>query len=252
MNTAIIFDIHGDLLALKKILFLCGAIDASGERLPDWRLIQVGDLMHRGGEDKDVLTGSYAFRMFDEILMGNHEFSDFGGPGFNGYEKHPVATRLLHNAREKGQLKAATTVGKWLVSHAGLHPWYWYVNYDFNEDVELLAFALNRDLNKRITRQVPMSLFDSMGPVRSRESDQRAGGLFWCDLEELVDAYKESGARLPQIVGHTPTNTPLVVPNVLLSNDAKIGRTGQGYAGAFISPDNGETWEALRVEPEGL
>lgn len=253
MRTIVIGDLHGDWRGLLAILRETGAIDADERRLPDTRVIQLGDLIHGGrprhapreGVD-DGKALAKGLEMCDTILIGNHElpvvWPDAGFPTWHGQSpltEHRRGTLLV--AYQRGQLAPATSVGDWLLTHAGA------VNDYINgcRDAADAAEHIRVFFSRRLVNAGPANLFDAVG--RRRGGRHPEGGIFWCDWRELVSVTSDR-PLLPQIVGHTPQgDTPSERDNLWCVD---VGAALSGRVAALITDDDGDHWEPIVVNSE--
>lgn len=198
-------DVHGDVDALRSLLGEVGAIDASGARVPGrGRLIQAGDLVDgRSPHDYDALV--FGERIFDSVVVGNHEAALLGGPRFNGLVMiAPEVTEVLWRMARRGQLVVAAHAGDVLVSHAGIS-----ADHGLPDDPAEVVAALEDPFYAfcgRTADQDPI-LF-AIDPRRGG-APGRAGGVLWQDWASLLEC-PAGGYR--QIVGHSRVAAPEQLP----------------------------------------
>lgn len=249
MRTIVIGDLHGDYRGLLAILRATGAIDADNQRLPDTRVIQLGDLIHGGaarhawppppreGVD-DEECAIIGLRYCDTVLIGNHElplvWPDAGFPTWNGQRPLSPSLRVrLHEAYLRGQLVPATSVGDWLLTHAGLYPRLRLAKRSAAD----LTTRMGAEFKDRIATGGRNSLFDWVGERRGGRNSY--GGIFWCDWQELISA----PSPIPQIVGHTPQgDAPHRYGNLWCVD---VGAALSGRVAALVSDDDGATWTPI-------
>lgn len=243
MKTAVVSDLHGDLAGFLGLLRMIGATNREDVKQPGWKIIQLGDLVHNGADyyrDHNILEP--ALELCDLVLMGNHEYPEFGGRTFGGYDYDPITHHALKSARANGHLLAATSVGDWLLTHAGLHPNYLRAKYGgFKRPASELANELNLRFEKRMEDGSKVNEFDAAGWLRTWGRDRSTGGIFWLDFRELRKGYEDNPAcQLKQIVGHTPQQTPVLAGELLYCND--VGAAISGRVSALVTEDEGKTW----------
>jgi hypothetical protein len=257
MRTIVIGDLHGDWRGLLAILRATGAIDAHERRLPGTRVIQLGDLIHGGGPRRAPRAGvddwscaAAGLRLCDTVLIGHHElpllWPEAGFPPWEGQRPlgFPVRDALL-DAYARGALVPATSVGDWLLTHAGLHPAHGgQAALDGPGAAALLRERFARRIARPLMRRY-VACFDDVGVARGGRAD--VGGIFWCDWRELTAAGVAS--PIPQIVGHTPQGDAPRRHGNLWGVD--VGAALSGRACALVSDDDGATWEPVVVESEG-
>ena len=138
-------------------------------------------------------------------LFGNHDFSyvfphrSYKCSGYTLGKDYAINDVLKEKDWRK--LKTHTWVDNFLLSHAGVHPFF-YQKYG-NEKLfktwidEICKEALDDAfLNK------PEHLFFRAG--KSRGGIEMYGGIIWCDRSEF-----EAVENVNQIFGHTPGETPI-------------------------------------------
>lgn len=280
MPKAVVADLHGDVAALMGVLELIGAVDAAGRKQPGWWLCQIGDAVHGLGEPKptaptpfqvefmkrqamDMRTMEKLFDLFDLVLIGNHEFQFFGGPSFDRGD-HKSNSPVAHSMRDfykAGCLKAATNVGPWLITHAGLLPHYWSARYDvYNLDAAELATRLNTDLEEALASGIELPynakppIFWSLGTRWQGPGRMPPGGIFWADWHELGKGYAElwpDGApdgALKQLVGHTPLDAPRKAAHYPIVN-IDVGAGLNGKTAVAVTHDDGASWTTHVFKP---
>lgn len=283
-RTAIISDIHGDLSLLRGILVAIGAVDSlTGAKQPGWRIYSIGDLVNRASmpyylkvppsatrEQRDQLLLGEQARDFacleqaelwlDGACLGNHECADLGGLQFSGYDGTPSPIQdRVKTLYHKGWYMPSLAVGRWFISHAGIHPRFW--GDEYGVDVEgRTAAEISEDVNTQYAKVIhgpdlptfSRGWMDAIGEERwgGPFRMKRGGGLFWCGWEALAEGYLEhfEGENLPddalhQMVGHTPQKDgPRKAGKFPLVN-IDVGAKHFVQAAAAITGDNGATWE---------
>lgn len=160
-------------------------------------------------------------------LMGNHDihyrFAQNVGVRCSGYED---GKSVIINKRLKPEhwnsIKFFAYVGDWLLSHAGVHP-YWIDPVKFRNDepvtiskddlikkLEIDSIECVKELNKNRGHW-----FAFAGWARSRSPF--VGGLLWCDFNDEFEPIR----GIHQIIGHTPSRTDIRW-RVLKSNDKAV------------------------------
>ncbi len=88
-------DVHGDVEALRDLLFAANLITPLGERLTDTVVVSIGDLVNSvaSSQDADNATITAAKSWIDLFVVGNHEHPYFGGPKFSGFAFNPELCR---------------------------------------------------------------------------------------------------------------------------------------------------------------
>lgn len=247
MHTLVISDLHGDYLGLIALLRAAGAVDAADKRVPNWRIIQLGDLIHGGNPRSTALPGvddrrcaELAQTCCDTVLIGNHELPHlwlYGFPRFEGMREQIGHTYVaLYALRDAGKLVPAVAIDGWLLTHAGAH-----ADYLFGyPDADTAANAINALFRLRLEGgRHPMGIFDGIG--RRRGGSEDYGGIFWCDWQELT----RRPSPIPQIVGHTPQEVAPTRCGNLWCVDA--GAALSGRVCALVRREGGD-WEPLVAE----
>lgn len=248
MKIIVIGDLHGDHAGLLAILRATGAIDAGDRRLPDTRVIQLGDLIHggvpRAGVD-DETCAMLGMRLCDTVLIGNHElphvWPDAGFPTFGGQRPLAPSLRvLLHEAWLRGQLVPATSVGDWLLTHAGVFPG---ELHGYDTPTQVVAW-LCRSFRHRLESGWPDALFDAVG--KRRLGSDFYGGIFWLDWQELIGCAVVNPIK--QIVGHTPQGDAPRFAGYVWGVD--VGAALSGKVCAIVTEDDGATWVPVVVSSD--
>lgn len=260
MKTAIVGDVHGRGKKLKHCLAEAGVIedDDTYTRIPGWHTIQLGDLVSLGyGEIErpflDSITG-----LFDTKLVGNHELPAIHPSPwtiqFMGWDKRDkAAVDWVRGQWEAVTYQASASVGKWLITHAGLHPGYydmWHPDeeYDNGFDVKLLSEKINQQFVERIEDETLLNgSFDGIG--HERGGPDMYGSIFWGDLDYLKQSYEYGKHRgLPQIVGHTPRYKPQEhIKDLLWCIDTPRVNGDWGGVACITTDDDGANWELTYV-----
>lgn len=208
----VVGDIHGDVDQAKAVLMLAGVINKAGS----WaggahtKLVQMGDLVDRGEQDREVLDffmnlQKEAVEAGGEVtmLIGNHEIMNMMGDvryvhakstaGFGGHDAHKKAWSAdgVYGAWIRDSFKLVHTYNGTLFVHAGLAEK--YANYGIER--------LNTAARKAMQNNDFMNpIFSGDGPVWTRLLINRAE-YGRCDMvEETLKKLKLDR----MIVGHTP------------------------------------------------
>lgn len=141
-------------------------------------------------------------------LIGNHDIpylfpchanKDHFCPGWTEAKHAAIADINIDNRDLK---LAARFKTNWLISHAGISeewvPAQWHYTYN-NINAEIVEIEINKQLTK-LTKGIADIWITEPGKRMGR---QNAGGLLWCDLNDL-----KTPKGINQIVGHTPQKHP--------------------------------------------
>lgn len=234
MKNLIIGDVHGNFDNLFEFLMEQGAINDKGQRINTDTLAVycTGDLLDcgKGTREGDLRILEYLERerWFNQVVIGNHEFSLLGGVDFGGVRKHDraIARRLL-NLERAGIYVPAILVEDYLVVHAGLaERW----GFSTAEDAfDAIHFCWDTSEGED---EVP--LLDWIGAARtSAKWADDTGGIFWLDWDE------ERNKKINQIVGHSSRyDGPVKVENnqegTTHWNIDVGGKTGYGLGGVIV------------------
>lgn len=213
-------DVHGQFEGLVQILRRAGIIDVKNH----WcgghnRLLQIGDILDRGPfslrvdslldriQAEALAEGGEVIRLVGnhelELMMENYLISEF---------QREQAIRM----REKligqvlaGQLKAAYAYKGFLFTHAGVTRKLLRIFKLQLEDPNAANLAIL--INLIFKESIKHSFFKH--PIFnisiSRKGPDRFGGIFWEDLEDLVNSYPQ-GSPVWQVFGHTPVDTMVI------------------------------------------
>ncbi len=197
----VVGDTHGNDAALRGLLRQEGLLDGANQRLrPDVNLIHVGDLANCVAESErgDVACLKLASRVFDVILVGNHEYPYVGANSygrFAGFFAHASVSKLLLSLESAGKLQPCMLLGGILVTHAGATTHMaapeddyagWATAAEAADDITYAWQYLNRGTT---------GMFCAVGWARGGRT--KTGGILWAD-------YGEPKAPFSQIFGHTP------------------------------------------------
>lgn len=266
---AVFGDIHGDVDTTLKLFKHIGISTDPAQRAKDGVLtIQLGDLLHLGDNKPEAGAAKELLRMFDVVLMGNHEWPLFAPyppiVAFKGFWLHDKeAAEIVREAHKRGQFRAAYSVGDWLISHAGIHPFYLHKLFG---DRELPAKYVADSLNWRMARYLTFEygemhfnggnpdvgsyqkeapddavLFDGISTKRG--GFEQYGGIIWGEWKHLKESY-DVALELPQIVGHTIRKDarPELHLNQLWNIDVGGKYESRQDLCALLSSDDGVSW----------
>ncbi len=216
MKTLVVGDIH---LKARSILPEVDDVLENGAGIE--RVVFVGDICDEWGaseyqlmreleEFADWVEERRADGLQIDVLFGNHDFQYF-------LRKHGPGTQLelapfVHETLFPLNLKIATLVDGFLVTHAGVTQAWCDEYLDAPEDAEEVAEQLNEMLEEGSTYSL-RNLF-TCGPDRGGFD---LPGPMWADKYELQDDPLEG---VPQIVGHTPVETATLGGHLQWSPDA--------------------------------
>jgi hypothetical protein len=221
MNTIILGDVHGCLDGLIFTLMKAGAIDREGNKNPDWRIVQVGDLAnmaplgqeYRGFLSEDLETVEFSIDVIDDQVVGNHEVifthgipsGSWHGRGFqeNGDfdpKLVPLMKRMANpiNPMDKPKFVAAVEVDGMLVTHAGLHrDWLTHMGWP-KDDPKQVASLLNDLLFETAMGNVALTNGFASDPINHEN------GIFWLRPKPYGRWDYGQGTEFMQVCGHTP------------------------------------------------
>lgn len=206
-KTVVVGDTHGNHDLLMLVLKAAGAVDEQGQRNSEVkRLVHIGDLIDGRNPEGDLQCLQTGEKLFDELLIGNHEAAYMGGTIFAGAEAiDPESQVLLNRLEREGKLVAATHLESWLLVHGGA-PSEVLQHLDAKE-ARGIASALTEKwrFGDEITKA---QLFNNVSA--SRQGIAPYSGILWCDFRELIR--EEEQLEIPQVVGHTPWNSSVFSP----------------------------------------
>lgn len=220
-------DIHGDLVALRAALRLAGAIDSDDHWIgKDLTVVQVGDQIDRGDQDREVLDVLEALEASAKagggalhVLNGNHElmnasfdFRYVTRKSFASFDEFSSRAGQLAGHLPELELGRAAAfmpgapyalklsrhltvalVGDSLFAHGGVRP----AHVDYGLD------RINREASAFLTgkaRELPSILTDQSGPVWMR--DYGGPEVDDATCQALGRVLAQVGAKR-LIVGHT-------------------------------------------------
>lgn len=250
MKTIILSDLHNRAFKTRQLFTEIGLMDEDGNRADGFHVIQLGDALSLGYGEQEAEFFQWLEEFVDEWLIGNHELPalwfDPWAVMFGGWEgRDIVAEQMVRNKFVSGGYKVATSVGKWLVSHAGVS--HFYLKQDFKDlaEPEDIATALNEGFEAALLDRHPVAVYAAIPFIRG--GSHQYGSVFWEDFKDLKQVYEMRGgaARLPQVVGHSGHYGPKMwAPNLWCIDTAPsqtLNREFGGVAG-IVTEDDGETW----------
>ncbi len=192
-------DVHGELDMVTGLLTQEGLLDDEWSvrlELPDdpVTVVQMGDFLNgvatSVGDDSRCLDHE---KLFDVLLVGNHEFPYFGGPAFGGFWNDQVLNHRVKLLDSMGKYKVALDCDGVLVTHAGVATDMYkkYPDLVTSQDWEKYLNTLWSRPEYKTTDE----LLCAIGWDRGGWG--REGGVLWADWKQ----YKTS--RLKQVVGHS-------------------------------------------------
>lgn len=213
-------DVHGQFEGLVKILRRSGLIDAAHH----WcggpsRLVQIGDILDRGPSSLKVdnlldklqaeaeVAGGEVIRLVGnhelEIIMENYLISEF-----QREQAMQIREKLIGQVLA-GDLKAAYAYKGFLFTHAGVtRKLFRIFNLQLDDpnaaNLSLLINLIFKESIKHAFFKHPIFNISI-----SRKGPDRFGGIFWEDLEDLVNSYPQ-GSPVWQVFGHTPVETMVI------------------------------------------
>jgi hypothetical protein len=236
LKNLIIGDVHGNFDNLFKFLMEQGAINDIGQRINTQKLnvYSVGDLLDcgKGTREGDMKILEYLERerWFNQVVIGNHEYSYLGGLDFGGVRKHDrtLASKLLE-LEKAGIYVPALSIDGFLVTHAGLADRW---SFSTAEDAfEAINFCWE---NSEDDEEV--AILDWIGPERAGRFANDTGGIFWLDWTE------KRNTKINQIVGHSSQyDGPIKIDNpegTVHWNVDVGGKSGYGLGGVIV--ENGQ------------
>lgn len=213
-------DVHGQFDGLVKILRHARLIDSQHNWIGGHnRLVQIGDILDRGPFSLKVdalldklqaqaqTAGGEVVRLVGnhelELMMENYLISEFR-------REQAVAMReKLIEQVLAGNLKAAYAYKGFLFTHAGITRKLFRIFKLQLEDPNAANLAIL--INLIFKESIKHSFFKHpiFNVSISRKGPDRFGGLFWEDLEDLIESYPQ-GSPVWQVFGHTPVETMVV------------------------------------------
>lgn len=226
----VIGDVHARAEVLHALLRAVGVLDSRGRRRRGFWIVQVGDLLdRRASPEANLHTAQLAVKAVDVVLAGNHEADMLA-------QRAAANGPALATLAAQGWPHAASEVGGWVVTHAGIHP---ELTHGLSSVAEECVAEINDRWHRRSPRHIGDPLFDWVGPARGGVSPY--GGLLWQAGSEWPP-----GGRTPwgQICGHVPQQRPrlLTGPRWLID----LGAEGPQLA-ALVRRDRTHGWRPMIV-----
>lgn len=253
-KTLIIGDIHSRWPKFLQVLQRAGVIDDKGNRVDGFRIIQLGDAVSLGYGDKEKDFYASLDGWIDEFVIGNHELPAFWWNGndmqlgFNGYEdRDREAEKLVQKRYSEGGYVAAASVGKWVITHAGIAPIYQKVNGYRASNVHegMSTEEIVMDLNMRFRQCQKYRRYDPV--ISGRQMGGAYQGIFWLRIWHLQNGY--GAMHIPQIVGHTPhveyAPKQIVEERLWCIDSPPVHDYMHGGVVGLLTEDDGENFEVI-------
>lgn len=237
MKTKVIVgDVHGAWGDFTELLKLCGVVDANGNKRANTHVIQLGDFPTLGYNVQEAAGHQEALDLVDEALLGNHCAAALGITSHDGFEDadmaavHQVQSNFFHK-----KYKVATSVGDWLITHAGLSPHLYFTLKYEGVPANLIA----NDLNGRFDQYMELGARSAF--VSGYDIFSHNGGILWLRYDWLMRGYTpEPHVELPQIRGHCHYTGPL------LSGCGKVWNlAANDCIPALVTKDDGQTFTLI-------
>lgn len=219
MVDVVIGDIHARQDALHTLLYKIGIINSTGERLPGYRIHQLGDALSLGYGEQEADFFKWFLELIspeDVLLLGNHELPAVWGNhtmDFHGWDDRDVeAEEMVKDLFRRDRYRVASHVGDWLLTHAGLIPTYQKtLRQQGIETAADVAGFLNERFVDLVNNKVNEDMYERYGihGVQARAAgmiegmDEGFGGIFWVRTRAHVAGYRPEH-HLKQMFGHTP------------------------------------------------
>lgn len=213
-------DVHGQFDGLVKILRHAGLIDAGHHWIGGHnRLVQIGDILDRGPfslqvdslldklQTEAAMSGGEVVRLIGnhelELMMENYVISEF-----QREQAVQIREKLIGQVLS-GDLKAAYAYKDFLFTHAGVtRKLFRIFKLQLEEpNAANLAILINLIFKESIKHYFFKHPIFNVS--LSRKGPDRFGGIFWEDLEDLVESYPK-GSPIWQIFGHTPVDAVVI------------------------------------------
>lgn len=230
VTEVVIGDVHARADVLRALLRALGVLDSRGRRCSGFWIVQVGDLLDRRvSPEANLRTAQLAVETVDVALAGNHEVDMLSR---RGSAQGPALATLA----SRGWPQAASEVGGWVVTHAGIHP---ELTHGLPAVAEECVAEINDRWHRRSPHQIGDPLFDWVGPARGGVSPY--GGLFWRAHSEWPPR-----GRTPwgQICGHAPQPRPRLLAGPRWVIDLGAGRS---RLAALVRKHGSRTWRPVIV-----
>jgi hypothetical protein len=206
MRVAVLGDVAGHLGELRDELTRLG-VGADGRLPEDLRIIQVGDLVHRGPDSEGVVD------LVDRILaaqpehwtqlVGNHEMCYLREPQFCWNDR--LSWRAARKVRRwwRGDVaQVATSVRtdneSFLVTHAGITETFWREVLGGPETAEQTARLINE-----LAREGAKAVFRGGRILHGCGPEPKTGPLWTDCATELIPGWESQFLPFSQIYGHS-------------------------------------------------
>lgn len=245
---------HARKKHVATVLHRAGVMDIHGNRIGDVKVTSLGDMVSLGYDEPEAAFLEWVDKFIDERIVGNHEafplcphpdlnFVGFDGEpymNFQGKEifpgtADPAAVAIVRRWSDEGRYKVASSVGPWLLTHAGLRPA--LQRYYREHEAELPDIV--HDLNRRWRSCVGQP---GMNDEFITDGSQHKGGILWQRFQHIRAGYSDT--HLPQIVGHSADCGPA------------LWRTGnlwcidtEGGCAGLYTEDEGQTFRLITSLP---
>ena len=248
MKYLVVGDVHNRLEKFRHLLIKSGAIESDGKtKNEDIFVIQLGDLFSLGYDEKEIQLARFAEKYVDEFLIGNHElpaiYWDPEKVWFNGWEERDErVANLVKKRYDEGGYKAASCVGDWLITHAGLQAPFQDDFVRNGDDAFQVAYNLNGAFFEAQRSELSLEVFENVDTWRAGPYGASHGGIFWGDWRSFTN----NRGSYPQIVGHTGAFGPRFYPTK--SNQQppawNVDSRDGDVCGVFTQ-NEGMTWELV-------
>ena len=213
-------DVHGQFEGLVKILRHAKLINAQHH----WygghnRLVQIGDILDRGPfslkvdalleqlQAEATTDGGEVIRLVGnhelELMMENYLISEF-----NRELATQIRAKLIGQVLA-GYLKAAYAYKGFLFTHAGVTRKLMRIFKLQLDDPNAANLAILINLIFKESIKHAFFKHPIFNISISRRGPDRFGGIFWEDLEDLLNSYPQ-GSPVWQVIGHTPVENVAV------------------------------------------
>lgn len=226
MIDVIIGDIHARWDTFRALLEEIGVISiTSGDPMKDvrnegFRIHQLGDALSLGYGEVEANFYRYFWHIInddDVILLGNHELPVVWpnwSMDFHGWdERDSEAEMMVKEKWGEHRLVAASSVGDWLLTHAGLIPRYQRPYREEGASMGEVAQHLHKLLLEDISDNARAQLGGAITGM-----DGMMGGIFWVRPQGHMNM--EPGLHFKQMFGHTPGGPTELRPGVWMIDTA--------------------------------
>jgi len=254
MKAVVFGDLHSRRFKCEELFKSIGLMAEDGTRNEGFHVISLGDVVSLGYDEQECDFLHFVEPFIDEWLLGNHEVPAIWWNGeldFMGWDMDPwhgwhigrdrEAEQLVRAKFMRGEYKTATTLGKWLITHAGVSIRHQKKN-EFNKmSVEDVATRLNSMFLECLEERKNIPVISDCG--------QHTGGIFWLRPEYLTPGYNLQN-HLPQIIGHTGNVGPCLYGDAVWLIDTPGDRITRDKGGvcALVTEDNGENFDVHWVK----